>query len=260
MVTPEEILNQQVWEILQDIKEEDLATVKGKPVTYEFPHVQGVGIIPNKRRRNILYKLQELKAIKILNESPRDWRGSGGHILKFKLQPKFDEVYEKYQKACDIESYLNDFQQKLLDKKEKPKFSQVEQEEVKIDGWQPQKEDEKNEKQHKMKAEWSKDFKWQGKGFVFGKYGERSFSSKITRKMFDALTKAEGNWVTVKELKKISNNNEDYVRQTLWQIEKSFKPKLKKHVSIPSTTGDDLKPKPLGGAGAYRIKFASKPQ
>jgi len=58
-MTPEEIFNQQVWEILQDIKEEILATVKGNPVKYQLPTIQGVGIIPNSRTKKILYKLEE---------------------------------------------------------------------------------------------------------------------------------------------------------------------------------------------------------
>lgn len=111
-MTPEEKFNHQVWEILQKIKEDYIAAETGKPIEYEFPHVQGVGIIPKKRRRDIFYKLQEWKAIKIINESIV---GNSTPLLEYQvLKTKFEEIYQKLQKACDLTTYLNEYQKNQL--------------------------------------------------------------------------------------------------------------------------------------------------
>lgn len=110
--------------------------------------------------------------------------------------------------------------------------------------------------QHSIRVEWSESFKWQGKDFIFGKYGKRGFNSKTTIALFRSLTNAEGNWVTVRKLKEDSGKDENYVRPTIGQVEKSMNPELKKYISIPSTKEDDLQPKP--SQGAYRIKFSPK--
>jgi len=137
-MTKKEKLNRQIWEILQDIEVDYEVGETGKAIEYEFPHFQGVGIIPKKRRKDIYYKLQEWRAIKILNESIT----GGVPLLKYRvLQPKFRETYKKFQKACDINSYLNDFQQKAFKGKKLPKFSQVKQEKTKIDKWLESKDD-----------------------------------------------------------------------------------------------------------------------
>jgi hypothetical protein len=94
-MTPEEIFNQQVWEILQDIKEEILATVTGKPVKYIFPDTIGVDIPPN-RRRKILYKLEEIKTFEILR-NPKGVRIGTGDIFYLIINSlRFDEVYKEY--------------------------------------------------------------------------------------------------------------------------------------------------------------------
>ncbi len=104
---------------------------------------------------------------------------------------------------------------------------------------------------------WQNDFIWEGKRFVFGKYGSTSiFNSKIRLTMFRELTKAKGNWVTVNQLKKLTSKDETYLRPTIGQIEKTFNSNLKKYISIPSTEEDDLQPKPP--KGAYRIRFTPK--
>lgn len=106
-------------------------------------------------------------------------------------------------------------------------------------------------------ANWSHDFKWQGRRFVFGKHGSTSiFNSKTRKALFSELTKAKGSWVTVRELKKITGKDETYVRPTIGQIERSFNKELQRYISIPSTKSDELKPTPA--SGAYRIKFTPK--
>ena len=65
-MSPEEVFNKQVWEVLQKIKEELLATVEGSPVKYRIPSIVGVGVIPPDRRIKIIQKLEEKGAFKIL--------------------------------------------------------------------------------------------------------------------------------------------------------------------------------------------------
>lgn len=520
MTTPEEKFNQQVWEILQNIKEEILATEKGKPVKYRFGHFVGVGIIPKERKKNILYKLQELGAIRI-RENPFELPYSTEDIFYLDIkQPKFDEIYEKFRKACDVSSYLNDYQQKVFQGNTKlPKFSQLDttvKEKVKqatskrlVDfskkltiyeknskillpdsvighllcvylklyepengvynihislsdssgfTWNPWKVYQKKDiwsikvtlgqritslitelksvlraaaqqavpptasgnsstsqlkqtlqfveellqkyepyqspisdsdlkkineheqlrdtvvlvisiikKQYeklcsfleeyqslyskkglegqqnyylpevyaneilqeinkteyverygynnlvirnnhqkpnfchslmylvfrnKIKLRrliinnnsvevnldnlsrnvmpkgqidtnstafpnWHDDFEWKGKQFVFGKYGStNTFNSPTRQALFNMLTKAKGNWVTVKELVEVTGKNEGYVRPTIGQIKRAMKSELRKFIDIPSTNEDNLPPKPQGGA--YRIKFTPK--
>lgn len=68
MTTPEETFNQQVWEILKEIKEKSLATLKNKPIKYFRPNlVAGVGVIPQERKDEIFYKLQEWGALLRMN-------------------------------------------------------------------------------------------------------------------------------------------------------------------------------------------------
>lgn len=103
---------------------------------------------------------------------------------------------------------------------------------------------------------WHEDFKWQGDNFVFGNYGSITFSSDDRKKLFKLLTDAKGNWVSISKLK--GGKNVNYVRPTIKQIEDRFTPKIKSHISIPSTQDDNLKPKP--NQGAYRIKFTPRPK
>ena len=109
-----------------------------------------------------------------------------------------------------------------------------------------------------QEIQWSGDFKWEGKRFVFGQYGNTGyFSSKDRKAMFEELVDAKGGWVTVKKLKAITKKGEDYVRPTLGQIERGLSKELRKFISIVSTEDDDMQPKPT--EGSYRIKFSPKP-
>ena len=99
---------------------------------------------------------------------------------------------------------------------------------------------------------WGDDFVWKGNEFIFGSYGSINFESDDRKALLKALTDARGNWVTISKLKGDKDTN--YARATIKQIENRLAPKLKKHVSIPSTKDDDLEPRPPG-QGAYRIKF-----
>jgi hypothetical protein len=105
------------------------------------------------------------------------------------------------------------------------------------------------------KANWSDDFQWDKNSFVFGKYGKVSFTSNDRIHILKVLTSKKGNWATISELK--GNKGADYLRSTIGQIEKLLPKEVKKYISIPSTTDDNLGNKP--SEGAYRIKFILKP-
>lgn len=115
-MTPEEKFNREMWWVLQEIAEEKLATTEGKPVEFKVVEFLASGIPSRDRQINIIHKLQEWKAIKILNEFPADWRGSRRHLFELQLlEPKFAEIYSKFQKACDLQKYLNTYQKTVLE-------------------------------------------------------------------------------------------------------------------------------------------------
>lgn len=109
-MTPEEKFNQQVWEILQRIKEEIFATETGKPVKYRISSIVGIGIIPPDRRIKILYKLQEWKAFEIQRNARGVRIGTGDIFYLIINQSKFNELYHIYESGGSYQE----------NKKEKP--------------------------------------------------------------------------------------------------------------------------------------------
>jgi hypothetical protein len=124
----------------------------------------------------------------------------------------------------------------------------------------PEKDDNRPEVQPTNTGiEWQDAFEWHGNDFVFGKYGKVTFVSPDRKKLFKLLAETRGNWVTVQKMMKETEKDEAaFIRPTIGQIEKQFKPELRRHVSIPSTQDDDAGVKP--NQGAYRIKFTTEPQ
>lgn len=102
----------------------------------------------------------------------------------------------------------------------------------------------------KEEAVWSDEFKWEGKDFVFGKYGSINLVSSDRKHILKVLTDKKGGWATISELK--GNKDAGYVRSTIKQIEDRLPEKAKGHIKIISTQDDDGVEKP--NAGAYRIK------
>jgi len=105
----------------------------------------------------------------------------------------------------------------------------------------------------KSKAVWPEDFKWEGKDFVFGKYGSICFKSEDRRFILKTLTDKKGDWATINELK--GKKDAGYIRSTIKQIEDRLPEKAKGHITIISTQDDDSKEKP--NMGAYRIRVLS---
>jgi len=129
-MTPEEKFNQDVLWVLQKIKEKYLATPEKQPAPSENlyrshlvnikPH--GVEIWLNygnefSQRKNIIYKLQEWKAFKVLDETRGDFDYEGTRFILEILQPKFDELYKKYETANNLkganEQWVDPFLRKI---------------------------------------------------------------------------------------------------------------------------------------------------
>lgn len=99
-MTPEEVFNQNVWWVLSKIMEESLATKSGDYVPYNYSIVIGPGLPSEDRQRNILFKLEEWGALKVIDD-PFDSRADGDASFYLDLNPtKFSEVYSKYQQLC----------------------------------------------------------------------------------------------------------------------------------------------------------------
>lgn len=108
-MTPEERVNQEVWWVLQRIKEEGL--IAGDKIFFYDTTTSLIapGVPTRDRERAIIQNklAQEERAIKITRESAPDWRGTvSGFYLKI-LQPKFDEVYSYYQGLSKNENKIS---------------------------------------------------------------------------------------------------------------------------------------------------------
>jgi len=111
-MTPEEKFNQDVWWILQEIKKDNYLTTKGKKVEFSLrslPKTKSIrrkdvdyGFPQEDVQRRLLFKLQEWKALDI---QPVDNILRGSDIFNPRIydltikQPKFDELYKKYELA-----------------------------------------------------------------------------------------------------------------------------------------------------------------
>jgi len=105
-LTPEEKFNQVVWWALQEIKKESLATPKEKCVYFEPQSSDNLNLSIIDQRR-ALKLLEKEGTINIQNEKyPLGIMGVGAELYNWKpigyflniLQPKFDEIYEKFRK------------------------------------------------------------------------------------------------------------------------------------------------------------------
>ncbi len=111
-MTPEEKFNQEIWWILQEIKRDNYLTPKGQKIEFSLrslPKTRSVrrrdvdyGFPQEEVQRKLLFKLQEWKALEV---QPIDNVLRGGDIFNPRIydliikQPKFDELYKKYELA-----------------------------------------------------------------------------------------------------------------------------------------------------------------
>lgn len=110
-ITPEEKFNQKMWWLLQQIKEADLLRSPEEP--FEFLLREQKDAPPRDDQRKLVYKLENLKAIKIskqftyidsgltkviFKENASESEANGFHL---KILPKFDEVYGELRKKAE---------------------------------------------------------------------------------------------------------------------------------------------------------------
>lgn len=212
-----------VKRVLKDILSSSDFSIDGN-VEYQLRSGFGVPII---HERKLLRKLESFKLFKHVGE---------------------DGVFGIASLTSLNKSLINDVVRLL----EIPRESPLTQLEPKTTSTRKQKNNFKISK----KPLWRKDFKWMGKKFLFGEYGNTGrFKSKNRLAMFKELAKAKGNWVSIRKLREITGQGDVYIRPTIGQIEKAFTKELRSHIEITSTREDDFEPKPTGGEGAYRIKL-----
>lgn len=106
-MTPKERFDQDTWEVLQKIEGENLITEKNKPVKYKFPNFQGVGILSKDRVVSILFKMQELGVLLVRDNPWEPPIPADDEIYLDLIQPKFEELYKKYEREQSNASFHN---------------------------------------------------------------------------------------------------------------------------------------------------------
>lgn len=108
-MTPEEKFNQNIWCILQELKEAQLYNYNGYnpksdgillSINIPYPLIKDTAkniFISSEKKVRILYKLQEWKAIKIINGRQNEFEFTKTGFNLCILQPKFDELYRGYE-------------------------------------------------------------------------------------------------------------------------------------------------------------------
>lgn len=112
-----DILRKEIWWVLQELQKEDLArSAPEELICFEYQNPKTKSSIPSWNDQRLAINILENKhAIEII----RKWYGTpiltalaadtmgikpSGIYLDI-LQPKFDEVYEEYKKACNLQDY-----------------------------------------------------------------------------------------------------------------------------------------------------------
>ncbi len=97
-MTPEEEFNQEIWWILQEIRKEQLATLKGEKVKFKIRYHSGIPSI--ERQKKLLHILQAKGVLSELEikDDVSDYDLFDKSIKCFFIlnQPKFDEFYKKW--------------------------------------------------------------------------------------------------------------------------------------------------------------------
>lgn len=119
-MTPDEKFNHDVWWILQEIKREQLYTLKEEMVNFalRLPLKQSKkiddGMPSAETQRKLLSKLKEWDAFDLEPTGIYFDDQQTAYLLVIH-QSKFDELYGKYKESCDLQTYLNTRQQKMYD-------------------------------------------------------------------------------------------------------------------------------------------------
>ncbi len=95
--TPDEKFNEEVWYVLQRVKELSLKASSDTPIEYEIKKITASGIPSRRSQSQIIEKLQEWKAIEIVEHTKPDWRYNNPEKFLIEiLEPKFSKTYKKY--------------------------------------------------------------------------------------------------------------------------------------------------------------------
>ncbi len=107
-MTPEEKYQKKYWRVLQNIKDQELLSDDGKTVNYKIYHKVisvGHGEPSEEEEIIILNKLNKIGGIKIKKDENDDYEDISVFYLDI-LQPKFNELYNKYKKMNQDKSEI----------------------------------------------------------------------------------------------------------------------------------------------------------
>lgn len=99
-MTPEETVNLEIWEVLQDLKEESLLPDNEGQFFYDTTRTviaAGEVNLTRERKWAIVKKLVREEVIEIIRAIAPAWQATRNGLYLKVLQPKFDEVYSYYQ-------------------------------------------------------------------------------------------------------------------------------------------------------------------
>lgn len=82
MDTDQRVVQYFQW-VLDRIKELLETSSSDKPLRYELSHVAAAGVPSNEMEENIVLKLAELKAVKIVKSFPRTWQYEHNGYFEF---------------------------------------------------------------------------------------------------------------------------------------------------------------------------------
>lgn len=96
-IKPEDIFRERMIYVLDKIKTGSLSTLKNQPIIFRKPNVVGVGIPSFDTQKQMLLKLQEENAIKLLKGIDETYYIEGTQVVELELDKRFDQVYKKYK-------------------------------------------------------------------------------------------------------------------------------------------------------------------
>ena len=227
-----------IFDVVIDIKQELQITgtntvyIDSLPQLVKFPHLFPQDDIGTRRKYQD-YRIQGV-----------DFLSKRGIVKDYKYIDTQDGGYGKIKIVVNIIKF-KDFSIRI-DNEHKRRFRK----QAELEKTKEPKTTTKIDRTANKEAVWSDDFRWEGKDFVFGKYGSINIVSQDRKHILKTLTDKKGGWATISELK--GNKDAGYVRSTIKQIEDRLPKKAKEHIKIISTQDDDSMGKPT--TGAYRIK------
>ena len=105
---PEEKFNSEMWQVLQKIRYISISAREGEALEWVMQARPIMSMPPIGVRQRMLLKIEEFGGIKIIDEKVTNDTYGRDFIYTFKLlQPKFDEIYEKYNKIFVSKSEID---------------------------------------------------------------------------------------------------------------------------------------------------------